>query len=203
MKPYAKAITALVSVSLVALLSGCAEQADRDAAAVFAGNDSSCPEHASWTMPVDVVNMTGRNITLGAQNFTCDDWSGTSTPGRVFNEQVVKGYQSRTFSLEPRNNRIRNWTMTLSSAGADLGSFSAVIPMSVAAKVYVKGEVVRYPDGWVCTKAQLGLDPIRTPSADYMSEQFLGKSQDDALRKLVLWSDGTHLFAISCEIPST
>jgi hypothetical protein len=66
-----------------------------------------------------------------AGDYTCDDWSGVSTPGRAINDQVVRPDKMRAFRLEPRMYRTRNWTMEFGSeAGGTYGRADIALPQS-------------------------------------------------------------------------
>ena len=140
-----KIAVATLAVGLTAILaSGCgdsdsngkAEQAastERQASAEAFPDSKTCPEkNPSFSFSFRVVNLLPWAMKLKAGDYTCDDWSGVSTPGRALNDQVVPSRKRMTFRLEPRQYRTRKWTMEFGTeGGGTYGQVDLSIPLSI------------------------------------------------------------------------
>ena len=187
---------ALTTAAMVAFtLSACSAASERLADAGAAAEEWPsrvvCPEKASWTASVPVINTTSIRLRLDAGSIDCYDWSGVSTPATVFSGEIVDAQSERTYTLEPRDNVQRNWKMRFS----DASSGSVIGTLGVALKVggYL---VVSNPNSrdmndkkYVCTQYPIGADPSKTPSPPL--DRGIGP-------EIYLWSDGTTVFAIQC-----
>ena len=82
----------------------------------------TCPEKSpSFDWSGSILNRLPVAVSLAAGEYTCNDWSGVSTPGAVLDgkvlEPITTTYQnSFGFSLEPRKNTTREWTMQFAPA---------------------------------------------------------------------------------------
>ena len=82
----------------------------------------TCPEKSpSFDWSASILNRLPVAVSLAAGEYTCNDWSGVSTPGAVLDgkvlEPITTTYQnSFGFSLEPRKNTTREWTMQFAPA---------------------------------------------------------------------------------------
>lgn len=121
-------------IAVACLVGGCgagADMSDAGAAGSTAsarqasgGETFTCPERSgSFTTKQVIGNLLSVPVMLRASEYDCSDWSGVSTPGRAFTDQVIQPGEKRTFTLEVRNNVTRNWTMEIvdPSDGALLG----------------------------------------------------------------------------------
>lgn len=136
--PIRYAARAVVSAAVLALLvSGCGGSSAttapsastvRQAAGVdFAPDSQTCPEKSpSYTYKTSIVNRMPFPIRLTAGEYTCNDWSGVSTPGHAFTGKVLQPGESLAFTLEPRKYTTRAWTLAFSEVDAGLAPFGAV-----------------------------------------------------------------------------
>lgn len=145
------AVTALAIGVLAILASGCGgsdskDQAvpkasvNREASANGFPDSKTCPEKSpSFSVDLKVLNLIPWAIRMDAGNYTCDDWSGVSTPGRELNDQVVGSGETKTFRLEPRKYRTRNWTMQFGTEGGwPYGQADLTMPQTSLEGSYVK-----------------------------------------------------------------
>jgi len=139
---------------------------------------------------VHVVNMTQVPITLGAKEWTCSDWSENGNPGAEFTDQVVSAGGVRSFKLEPRQNVNRYWTMTFESPGLELSGARIAIG-DAGSDMYI-GETYVEEDDFLIYKKKIGLDPAQKPSGD-----FIPVAKNYKQDGLLIWSDGTSLYAIT------
>lgn len=119
----------------------------RGAVTAFVADTKACPDRSgSWTYKPVVVNLTDAFIVLRAGDYTCNDWSGTSTPGRVFNREVLPPNLPTRFTLEPRDNVSRNWTMeftprneagSLGTARMSVGAGSSTLRVAGSSEVSI------------------------------------------------------------------
>jgi hypothetical protein len=116
-------VWAIITASLVA---GCSNEPTRMAAA------ESCPEVSSFTLQRKVTNQLPFAIVLSASEWTCNDWSGVSTPGRAFDNLLIQPGESTTVTLEAAMRTTRNWTLTVKKDGASgqLGKMRITIPQT-------------------------------------------------------------------------
>ena len=132
---------AIPTLTLGVLLAGCGNSdpsgdaaattsVAKRAAAGFVAQTNTCDEHSSWTYRPRFANLSSRAVVLRAGEYTCDDWSGVSTPGNVFNGIRMYPGEQR-FTLEPRDNVTRTWTMEISPAGSDTPFGTARMLISV------------------------------------------------------------------------
>ena len=84
----------------------------------------TCPDESpSFAWDGKITNRLDVPIRLTVGDYTCDDWSGSSTPGAVMNGQVIPPKGELKVHLEPRKYRTRQWTMSFAiDSGPDLGS---------------------------------------------------------------------------------
>lgn len=104
--------------------SGTTAATTRAAAADPFPDSKTCPEASpSFDWDGAIVNRLAVPVTLVVGTYTCDDWSGQSTPGAVMNGKEIASNASLKVALEPRRNRNRQWTMQLRSTdgGASFG----------------------------------------------------------------------------------
>jgi hypothetical protein len=105
--------------AVVIALAGCGASAtDASTAAVerqasgAMPDTKTCPEQSpSFTYRSKIVNRLPSPIMLMAGQYDCNDWSGASTPGKVFTGKIIQPGETLSFSLEPRRNVSRAWTM--------------------------------------------------------------------------------------------
>ena len=92
----------------------------------------TCPDKSSFTVQRKVTNELPFPIVLSAGEYSCNDWSGVSTPGRAFNNLVLGPGESKSVILEPADNATRNWTLAVKQEGASgfLGKLRMSIPIS-------------------------------------------------------------------------
>lgn len=82
----------------------------------------TCPEKSpSFDWSASILNRLPVAVSLAVGEYTCNDWSGVSTPGAVLDGKVIKPLtttydNSFGFSLEPRKNVTRKWTMQFAPA---------------------------------------------------------------------------------------
>ena len=124
-----KALTlTLPALALAALAAGCggsdsaqspaATGAATKQAAAATGDTRTCPKNSpSFTYTPTIRNLLDSPIMLNASQYDCNDWDGTSTPGRAFTGQVIQPGERRTFTLQPARNTTRNWTMEFVGTG--------------------------------------------------------------------------------------
>lgn len=87
----------------LALLSGCGSSPDSksDRSAAAANSLTSCPEKVGSKATIfPVANYLNEPVEMRGYNVDCNDWSGTSTPDRVFDNVVLQPGEKREFDLE-------------------------------------------------------------------------------------------------------
>lgn len=144
-------VAALAIGVLGILMGGCGGSDSNDQAAQEASvnraasadgfpDSKTCPEKSpSFSVDLKVLNLIPWAIKMNAGDYTCDDWSGVSTPGRELNDQVVGSGETRTFRLEPRKYRTRNWTMQFGTDGGGVyGRADFTMPQTSLEGSYVK-----------------------------------------------------------------
>ena len=83
----------------------------------------TCPEESpSFDWNGEIVNRLPVAVQLTIGDYTCNDWSGASTPGAVLNGKVLQPAKGALepglkFGLEPRRNTTRIWTTQFEPAG--------------------------------------------------------------------------------------
>jgi hypothetical protein len=92
----------------------------------------TCPDKSSFTVKRKVTNELPFPIVLSAGEYSCNDWSGVSTPGRAFNNLVLGPGESKSVLLEAADNVTRSWTLAVRQEGASgfLGRLRMTIPIS-------------------------------------------------------------------------
>jgi hypothetical protein len=100
----------------------------------FTPDTKTCPEKSSFTFVKKIVNETPLPLVLSAGEYTCNDWSGVSTPGRAFNDLLLKPGESTSVRLEMADNASRKWTLAvrLDGAGGYLGTIRITVPTTLA-----------------------------------------------------------------------
>lgn len=135
-------ITLTTTVSL--LVGGCSgsqvsdgdstsTQVEREAAAGFKPNDSTCaPQNPSYTYRNSIVNNLPFAIRLDAGEYNCNDWSGVNTPGMAFTGKVLQPGEVLPFTLEPVKYTTRWWTLAISpsNGGAPFGTARLTMPQT-------------------------------------------------------------------------
>lgn len=194
MSHIAKRVVSLFAALAVAAgLASCAPSPEQDRAATSDWPAQvTCPDHSSWSAPVDVVNTTAVAMKLQAGEIDCYDWSGVSTPPTVFNNQIVDAKSVRTFTLEARDNVNRYWSMRFATAtGQSVNLGGARIRLAQGSGTVIpKGSDPQSTETKLCVKFPLGSDPTTTASPPI--------SQIQAHSRIVLWSDGSTIFLLSC-----
>jgi hypothetical protein len=96
----------------------------------FTPDTKTCPEKSSFTFVKKIVNETPLPLVLSAGEYTCNDWSGVSTPGRAFNDLLLKPGESTSVRLEMADNVSRKWTLAVrqDGAGGYLGTIRITVP---------------------------------------------------------------------------
>lgn len=136
-------ITLTTTVSL--LVGGCSgsqvsdgdstsTQVEREAAAGFKPNDSTCaPRSPSYTYKASIKNTLPFAIRLDAGEYDCNDWSGVNTPGVAFTGKVLQPGEVLPFTLEPVKYTTRWWTLAISPSdgGARFGTARLTMPQTV------------------------------------------------------------------------
>lgn len=176
---------AITAAALVALAAGCGSTdvattttsgggqsttAVKRQAAAFVPDTKTCPERHSWTLePIVIWNYLNYPVRVRAGDYICNDWSGVSTPGHVFNNVVVDTRSSfKSAQLEPADNVERNWTMEFSNANT--GEQLATVRMAVR----VQAAEIGMPEVWTkrLTCQYLKTDfPIYYTTGDYVWPQ--------------------------------
>jgi hypothetical protein len=102
----------------------------------FTPDTKTCPEKSSFTFVKKIANETTLPLVLSAGEYTCNDWSGVSTPGRAFNDLLLKPGESTSVRLEMADNASRKWTLAvrLEGAGGYLGTIRITVPPTPAFK---------------------------------------------------------------------
>lgn len=100
----------------------------------FIPDTKTCPEKSSFTVKRKVTNELPFPIVLSAGEYSCNDWSGVSTPGRAFNNLLLGPGESKSVTLEAADNVARNWTLAVKQDGANgyLGKLRMTIPIAGA-----------------------------------------------------------------------
>lgn len=97
------------------------EQANPDAGVTreAGADDTSCPEKRSEAFYLHLINGLPRALTLSAprNGWTCDDWSGVSTPGRAFDNTMLESGERYRFRLERRTNPVGRFTLGVKGFG--------------------------------------------------------------------------------------
>jgi hypothetical protein len=91
------------------------EVVDREAGS----DDTSCPEQSSKMFVGHIINGLPVPVTLSAprNSWICDDWSGVSTPGGVFNGKVLEPGERHPFRLEIHRNASGYFTLGSKAIG--------------------------------------------------------------------------------------
>ena len=92
-----------------------------------------CPERSpSFTFEGTIVNRIQVPVQLVVGEYTCDDWSGRSTPGAVMTGREIDVNRSLQVRLEPRTYRNRQWTMAVvaASGATSFGTARVSLPTS-------------------------------------------------------------------------
>lgn len=95
---------ALVAVAL--LIAGCGSgggDSASNAPATTVKREAAgpgCPEQSSFKTVFPVANYLNEPVRLRAYDIDCYDWSGSSTPDRVFDNVVLQPGEKRDFRLE-------------------------------------------------------------------------------------------------------
>ena len=122
-------------------LAGCGSSAkdastvtvDRQAAGAL-GDTKTCPEQSpSFTYRSKIVNQLPSPIMLKAGQYDCNDWSGVSTPGKAFTGKIIQPGETMSFTLEPRRNVNRAWTMEFLGASGSPSLGTARLSIDVIA----------------------------------------------------------------------
>ena len=93
------------------------------------GDTKTCPEHSpSFTYRSKIVNELPSPIMLNAGKYDCNDWSGVSTPGKAFTGKIIQPGETMSFTLEPRRNVNRAWTMEFLGASGSTSFGTARLP---------------------------------------------------------------------------
>lgn len=133
MRAYLLPIALLSLAASAVVLSACGSDspgsgtaADRGAAeAGLTPDTTTCPERSpSFDWSGAIVNRVPVAVALTVGEYTCDDWSGVSTPGAVLNGKVLQPAArplepGLEFTLEPRENVTRIWTMQFAPADGE------------------------------------------------------------------------------------
>ena len=93
-----------------------------------------CPDVSpSFTFTGTIVNRLAVPVTLQVGEYTCDDWSGRSTPGAVLTGRTIAAGGEITVTLEPRTYRNRLWTMEFVTADGytSFGTARMSLPTSI------------------------------------------------------------------------
>ena len=100
----------------------------------FTPETKTCPDKSSFTVKRNVTNELPFPIVLSAGEYSCNDWSGVSTPGRAFDNLVLGPGESKSVTLEAADNVTRNWTLAVRQEGASgfLGKLRMSIPIAGA-----------------------------------------------------------------------
>ncbi len=98
----------------------------------FMPDTKTCPDKSSFTVQRRVTNELPFPIVLSAGEYSCNDWSGVSTPGRAFDNLLLEPGESKSVTLEAADNVSRNWTLAVKQEGANgfLGKLRMSIPIS-------------------------------------------------------------------------
>lgn len=98
----------------------------------FMPDTKTCPDKSSFTVKRKVTNELPFPIVLSAGEYTCNDWSGVSTPGRAFDNLLLGPGESKSVTLEAADNVTRNWTLAVKQEGANgyLGKLRMSIPVA-------------------------------------------------------------------------
>jgi len=98
----------------------------------FVPDTKTCPDKSSFTVKRKVTNELPFPIVLSAGEYTCNDWSGASTPGRAFDNLLLGPGESKSVTLEAADNVTRNWTLAVKQGGANgyLGKLRMSIPVA-------------------------------------------------------------------------
>lgn len=98
----------------------------------FMPDTKTCPDKSSFTVQRKVTNELPFPIVLSAGEYSCNDWSGVSTPGRAFNNLNLGPGESKSVILEAADNVSRNWTLAVRQEGASgfLGTLRMSIPVA-------------------------------------------------------------------------
>lgn len=142
--------------------------------AAMAGETFTCPEADSSTWNPTIINYLPVPITLRAREYSCDDWSGTSTPGRAFSGKVLQPGERRAFTLEARiAAKTREWTMEIMDGATSLGTARMLMSRGTSGWITIRGaETVYRPAGVsgdmdVCTI--LPMEPTRFAATQWSS----------------------------------
>jgi hypothetical protein len=113
-------LASLALVTVVLLIAGCGsnggDSASNTATTVkreAAG--AGCPEQSSLKTVFPVANYLNEPIRLRAYDIDCADWSGSSTPDRVFDNVVLQPGEKRDFRLEPYPEGFPKWSLEIAS----------------------------------------------------------------------------------------
>ncbi len=125
--PIPLAAAALIAASALFVACGGDSTASTTRAADgVVQSTNPCPERSpSFDWDGSIVNRLPEAITLTAGDYTCDDWSGVSTPGAVLTGKTIEPNRSLDVRLEPRLDRNRQWSMTFAPAAGGV-SFGTV-----------------------------------------------------------------------------
>jgi hypothetical protein len=82
-------------------------------------DDTSCPEKSSQKFEGHIINGLPVPVTLSVprNSWICEDWSGVSTPGGVFNGKVLQAGERHPFRLEIHFEAFGYFTLRSTSIG--------------------------------------------------------------------------------------
>ena len=111
----------------------------------------TCPERSpSFTFNGTIVNRLKVPVTLQVGEYTCDDWSGASTPGAVMTGRTIESGRWIDVTLEPRTYRNRMWTMEFVAAdgSTSFGDARIALPTSTIEPFWTANGAGSYERTW-------------------------------------------------------
>jgi hypothetical protein len=181
----------LAAVGLTACGSGNSGSAAGENAAEASSNevvnreassdDTSCPEQTSQTFEGYIINGLPVPVTLSVprNNWICEDWSGASTPGRVFNGKVVQAGERHYFGLELRFWVTGNFTLGSKAIGYE-GVDQVVMEGETRLKAFLKSETRLEPADGVQQEPWLGSSTCRFVPIATAPREWKGSWRDTA-----------------------
>jgi len=145
----------------------------RQAAGSTAGDTYSCTSrNPSFTYTSTIENRLPTAIMLGAREYDCNDWDGTSTPGYAFTGKTIPAGGKRTFTLPAVKYTTRNWTMAIldGSGTSSYGSVRMSLPQTTVDfdRIVVAGSVLAWRERGTCQINQLAATGApQTPFAEW------------------------------------
>lgn len=143
-----------------------------------------CPEASpSFTFTGTIVNRLAVPVTLQVGEYTCDDWSGRSTPGAVLTGRTIAAGGETSVTLEPRTYRNRLWTMEFVTADGytSFGTARMSLPTSVLDPVWTTLGPKAYTRTWEVGNRtlQARFTPIGPTGARDTPADLLPRHMDD------------------------